>query len=191
MKTFKQFIIESQYNIFHHGTPDKDSMSMGKKGIHVGTKKSATQALNARIGVPAEGEWDGTREYGQTLLAGKKTLNQKNKEFGYSCTTGYNCGADVPEEDYYPTQRPTSRATYSDGSPVPFHAKPAILQFSIVGKMTNTPNTPHSDTKANSMIIRNLKQNNAKSGYYYINDAEDEGSISAVVPNFSFLNIIG
>jgi len=32
---------------------------------------------------------------------------------------------------------------------------------------------------------------NVNGNYYYINDAEDEGSISAVVPDYSFLNIIG
>lgn len=30
----------------------------------------------------------------------------------------------------------------------------------IIGKMTNTPNNPHSDSKANGMIIRNLKMGN-------------------------------
>ena len=55
--------------------------------------------------------------------------------------------------------------------------------------MSNTPNNPHSDSKANSMILRNMKLNNAKSGYFYTNDAEDEGSISAVLPDFSFLKL--
>jgi hypothetical protein len=31
---------------------------------------------------------------------------------------------------------------------------------------------------------------NAKSGYYYINDGEDYGSISAVVPDKTFLKIL-
>jgi len=56
--------------------------------------------------------------------------------------------------------------------------------------MTNTPNRPHTDTKANSMMIRNLKIGNAKSGYYYENEGEDTGSISAVVPDKSFLQIL-
>jgi hypothetical protein len=56
--------------------------------------------------------------------------------------------------------------------------------------MTNSPNNPHSDDKANSMMIRNLRMGNAKSGYFYTNIGEDEGSISAVVPNSSFLRIL-
>ena len=64
-------IMEGYDEIFYHGTPDTIS---GTRGIHVGTKLAATQALEARIGVPAEGSWDGTREYGKTLLAGKKRL---------------------------------------------------------------------------------------------------------------------
>lgn len=188
MKSFKQFLLEEQNNIFYHGTPDKNII--GKKGIHIGTKLAAIQALNARIGVPAVGEWDGTKEYGETLLAGRRTLEQIEKDSGYYCITGYNCSREVPVDDYYPTER-KERAKYSDGTPVSFNSKPTILKVTIVGKMTNTPRTPYSDIKANSMILRNMKLNNAKSGYYYINDAEDEGSISAVVPDYSFLNIIG
>lgn len=56
--------------------------------------------------------------------------------------------------------------------------------------MSNSSWTPHSDMKANAMMLRHLKQNNAKIGYYYINEGEDEGSISAVVPNSSFLKIL-
>ena len=56
--------------------------------------------------------------------------------------------------------------------------------------MTNSRFNPHSDSKANSMIIANLKKGNSKSGYYYVNEGEDEGSISAVVPNASFLQIL-
>lgn len=184
------FINEQQLlnnNIFYHGSTDKNLS--GKKGIHVGTKLAATQALQARIGVPAEGEWDGTREYGKTLLAGKKTLKNKYNELGYYCDTGFNCGNDVPEEDYYPTQR-IEKPKYSDGTSIPFNSKPIVFPVKIIGKMTNSPYNPHTDEKANSMMLRNLKIGNAKSGYYYKNIGEDEGSISAVVPNSSFLKII-
>lgn len=173
--------------MFYHGSTDKNLE--GKKGIHVGTKLAATQALQARIGVPADGNWDGTREYGKTLLAGKRTLNLKDKELGYFCTTGFNCGKDVPENDYYPTER-TERAKYSDGTPISFNSKPIVFPVKIVGKMSNSPRTPHDDNRANGMMLRNLKLGNAKQGYYYINNGEDEGSISAVVPDKSFLQII-
>jgi len=56
--------------------------------------------------------------------------------------------------------------------------------------MTNTQSYPHTDDKANSMMKRNLKMGNAKSGYYYTNIAQDSGSISAVVPDKSFLEIL-
>ena len=141
------------------------------------------------IGVPAEGEWDGTREYGKTLLAGKNTLKNKYQELGYFCETGFNCGRDIPEEDYYPTQR-NEKAEYSDGTPIPFNSKPIVFPVKIVGKMTNSPYKPHTDEKANSMMLRNLKMGNAKSGYYYENIGEDAGSISAVVPDATFLKIL-
>ena len=122
-------------------------------------------------------------------LAGKKTLKNKDDELGYSCTTGFNCGGDIPEDDYYPTER-KKRATYSDGTPISFTSKPIIFAVKVVGNMTNSPHQPHSDEKANSMMLRNLKMGNAKSGYYYINIGEDDGSISAVVPDASFLKIL-
>jgi len=36
-------------------------------------------------------------------------------------------------------------------------------------------------------MMRGLKKGNVKNGFYYINDGEDEGSISAVVPNKDWL----
>lgn len=180
-------VINEDYNndtIFYHGSTDKNME--GKKGIHVGTKLAATQALEARIGVPAVGEWDGTREYGKTLLAGKKTLSNPENRWK---STGFNCGKDVPKDDYYPEQR-ERRAVYSDGTPIPLNSKPIVFPVKIVGTMTNMPYSSHSDVKANSMMLRNLKMGNAKKGYYYVNDGEDSGSISAVVPDKSFLQVL-
>lgn len=184
LKTFNQ-LFESISTDFFHGSTDKNLA--GKKGIHVGTYKAAKQALEARIGVPAEGEWDGTKEYGKTLLAGKKTMAKIEKEEKRYVCTGFNCGRDVvPEEDYYPTER-KERAKYSDGTEIPLDCKPIIFPVTIVGRMTNTFSTPHNDMKANSLMNRSLKTGNAKSGFYYINDGEDSGSISAVVPDKTFL----
>lgn len=173
---------------FYHGSTDMNLD--GKKGIHIGTKLAATQALQARIGVPAEGEWDGTREYGKTSLAGKKRLQEwdKNKTKGYYVSTGFNSGSNIPDNDYYPTER-NDIAKYSDGTSISFDSKPIVFAVDIIGKMTNTQYDPRTDIMANSMMIRNLKKGNAKSGYYYINDGEDYGSISAVVPDKSFLRI--
>jgi hypothetical protein len=53
--------------------------------------------------------------------------------------------------------------------------------------MSNSRYSPHGDTKANSMMKASLTKGNAKNGYYYTNDAEDSGSISAVVPNGSHI----
>lgn len=177
------------FESFYHGTPDRRNMT-GKKGIHIGTKLAATQALESRIGVPADGIWDGTREYGKTLLAGRKRLEELSTERGYSLATGFNCGNDVPEENYYPEQR-KSRATYSDRSEVLMDATPSIFSVNITGKMSNTAHQPHSDSTANRLMNRYSKSGNAKSGYFYKNDAEDAGSISAVVPDTSFLQFEG
>jgi hypothetical protein len=163
-------------------------MFLGKKGIHVGTYDAAKQALEARIGVPAVGEWDGKRKYGETLLAGKNTLKNIYNSTGKYVSTGYNCGDDVIIEDYYPSER--ELPTYSDGTKIDLNCYPIIFPVKIIGQMTNTINTPHSDITANSLIIRNLKLGNARRGYYYINDGEDVGSISAVVPSGKFLEII-
>jgi len=187
MNKFDNFLFESYSSIFYHGSTDKNLK--GKKGIHIGTKLAATQALEARIGVPADGEWDGKRVYGKTLLAGKKRLKELELTRGYFLTTGFQCRKDLPEENYYPTES-KQRAVYSDGTKISFNCKPIIFPVKIVGRMTNSPSHPHNDIKANSMMMRNLKMKNAKSGYYYVNISEDEGSISAVVPDASFLKII-
>jgi len=175
--------------IFYHGSTDRKME--GKKGIHIGTKLAATQALESRIGIPSEGEWDGKRLYGKKLLAGKLRLKELEKIRGYFLITGYNTGrnSDIPDDDYYPTDC-KERATYSDGTPISFSSKPIIFPVKIIGNMTNSPQYPHSDTKANGMMMRNLRMGNAKSGYFYKNDGEDAGSISAVVPNGSFLEVL-
>ncbi len=58
-------------NIWHRGSATGD-LRGGKTGLHLGTFKAAKQALEATIGIPVEGEWDGHREYGKTLLCGRK-----------------------------------------------------------------------------------------------------------------------
>lgn len=141
---------------FFHGTPSGD-LRGGHYGLHVGTRQAALDALNARIGRPATGEWDGTRIYGQTKLAGSKMYG-------------------IPEG------LPSGRAEYSSGEKVPLDSVPDILSVQISGPMTNTPRTPHEDFKANGYMAGQVKRGTAKRGYYYTNVAEDEGSISAVVP---------
>jgi hypothetical protein len=173
--------------IFWHGSPSKKME--GGNCIHVGAKLAATQALEARIGDPANGEWDGSRQYDKTLIAGKKRLKEIERERGYYPQTGFNCCHDVPEEDYYPSDR-GFKAQYSDGSMIPFDCKPIVFPVEIIGKMTNTPGTPHKDSFANSLIKRQLRRGMARSGYFYKNEGEDVGSISAVVPDKSFLKIL-
>ena len=56
--------------------------------------------------------------------------------------------------------------------------------------MLNTYDTPISDKKSNSRMSRDLESNDAHKGYYYTNIWEDETSISAVVPDSSFLKVI-
>jgi len=179
-------MLKEDKSVFWHGTPSGD-LRGSHYGLHVGTYQAAKEALNARIGIPAEGEWDGTREYGKTLLAGKKRLKELDpKEFNQ---TGFNAGEDIPEKNYYPTQR-KQIAKYSDRSEVLFNSKPNIFPVRIKGKMTNTPYTPHEDFKANALMARQIKKGKAKKGYYYEQVGEDAGSISAVVPNLQHLEMI-
>lgn len=187
LNTYDLFESDNSYATFWHGSTDKKMA--GKNGIHIGTYKAAKQALEARIGVPAQGEWDGTREYGKTLLAGKDTMDRIEKEEKRYVCTGYNCGSDVPKEDYYPGDR-TYKAKYSDSTIVPLNCKPIIFEVKIIGRMTNTVRSPHDDFRANGLMTRALKQGNAKSGFYYRNVGEDPGSISAVVPDKTFLEVL-
>ncbi len=184
IKKFEELFENYKDTVFYHGTADNNLD--GKNGIHIGSYLAAKQALEARIGVPAEGEWDGTKEYGKTLLAGKNTL-RKFENSGIFCETGFNCGKDVPVDDYYPTKR-ERRATYSDRTQIPFDSKPIIFPVKITGSMSNSPYTPHEDFKANGLMKRSLTKGNARNGFYYTNIAEDSGSISAVVPNKTFLS---
>lgn len=181
MKSFKEFIHESKNGYdphpgtMWHGSPSGD-LRGGESGLHLGTKKAATEALTSRIGHPVDGEWDGTREYGKTKLAGKKTLAKRN-----IVPTGYN--ADAPDEDHFPHEHPKGMPKMGKGVSVSPTHKPEIHEYKITGRMSNTIRNPHDDFKANSYMKAAIKKGNAKRGYYYKNVAEDEGSISAVVPN--------
>ena len=93
-----------QAGIWYHGSP---SGVPGQGPVHVGTALAAKQALEARIGIPADGKgWDGTREYGKTLLAGQDTLVKLDPR-GYN-QTGYNSHA--PKQDYYAPNRSDERS---------------------------------------------------------------------------------
>lgn len=165
-------------NVWWHGSPS-GQLKGSHIGLHLGTKGAAEDALHARIGFPAEGSWDGTRKYGETKLAGKKTLRERDPR-GYNIT-GFNVHA--PEEDFYPREHPTGLPKYGDGTYVGHDATPSLKAYRIKGPMTNTPQRPHEDFRANGYMSAALKKGNAKNGYYYGNVAEDDGSISAVVPS--------
>ena len=171
-----------QPGIWYHGSP------LGEPGvgpIHVGTQLAAKQALESRIGIPADGKgWDGTREYGKTLLAGQDTLKKLGAAAynGGFPESGYNA-FNVPKEDYYATDRTSQRATMGrDNTPVPFDARPAVRAYEIAGNMSNNTFHPTTDTRANGMQ-RRLKN----VGTYYKEDGEDSGSVAAVVPTKDFL----
>jgi hypothetical protein len=153
---------------YWHGTPSGD-LRGGTTGLHVGTKLAATEALEARIGIPADGKgWDGTREYGKTLLAGKDRIN--SGQFGKYRLSGFN--VDAPNADYYPSKMPT----VGDSVPIEPSWKPWIRPVLIVGDMTNSKYSPISDSAANRRIKR-------KRGAYYTNEGEDSGFVSAVLPD--------
>jgi len=160
-------------NIFYHGTTNKSMV--GTNGIHLGSYKASKEALEARIGIPAIGEWDGTRKYGETLLKGTNNLGEYNN-------TGYNCGNDISDENYLPTDRKV-KAKYSDGKEIPIDSYPIIFKVEIIGDMEEEI---ISDEKANKLGNSPYSH----TGYYYKNIAEDEGSISAVVPNNKWLKIL-
>jgi SPP1 gp7 family putative phage head morphogenesis protein len=188
-KTAKEFA-SSQFEkykqdpgVFWHGTASGD-LRGGPTGLHVGTYLAAEQALDATIGVPAEGFWDGTREYGKTLLAGQKRLLEIDpRAFN---RTGHNADSDVPQENYLPGARKT-RASFSNKEEIPLTAIPNIFPLKIVGQMTNSRNAPHSDSVANGLMRRSRNQGTGRSGFFYTNIGEDEGSISAVVPNVNHI----
>lgn len=169
-------------NTWWHGTAS-GNLKGGTAGLHLGTKAAAEDALHATIGYPAEGHWDGTREYGKTLLAGKKNIVKRNKHG----ITGHN--VDAPEHDHYIHEHP-SPPKFSNGESIPLDSKPFIKPYKITGKMTNSIHNPHSDWHANGYMKAALKKGNAKNGYYYKNEGEDSGSISAVVPNGSHVKEI-
>lgn len=146
-----------------HGTPDVVGGGKPSYGVHVGTRQAAREALNARIGKPDDGrDWDSTRVYGETRLG------------GYS--SGYGA-------DHLNGRLPSGRAEYSDGTKVPLTARPDIAPLRIVGPMTNTPQNPHRDWRANGYMRAQIKRGTARRGYFYTNEGEDAGSISAVVPS--------
>lgn len=172
--------------IFWHGTPcdtGTQDISDGGLGIHIGTYVAAQEALEARLGMPADGRgWDGTREYGQTILAGKIRIKKLGADI-----SGYNCR--MGDEDSLPPC-PTHFGDGIKGRPnseVPMNARPAIFPVRIIGRMTNSPWDPRKDFHANGMMRSQIRRGRAKSGYFYRNIAEDSGSISAVVPSAAHL----
>ncbi len=159
-----------------HGSPSGELVGSAY-GLHLGTEEAARQALEARIGIRADGkDWDGTQEYGKTLLAGRAT-QERLAALGRSTGTGYNSGS--PEDDHYPT----GHARYGDGTVVPMTARPSLKKYKLVGPMSNSAYSPMDDFKANGHMKGQLKKGNAKRGYYYRNEGEDAGSISVVVPS--------
>ena len=170
-----------QPGVWFHGSPIGEP---GPGPIHVGTHQAAQSALEARIGIPADGrEWDGTREWGKTLLAGRETqarMETDGTRAKYTTGTGFNSTA--PTKDYYPTDRTDEHPSFGGKQPIPYDAKPAIHTYEIAGNMSNNTYHPTTDARANGMAGRLKNQ-----GTYYKNIGEDSGSVSAVVPSKDFL----
>jgi hypothetical protein len=176
--------------VWYHGSPTGFPGLTGQ--IHVGTYRAARMALEARIGVPADGKgWDGSREYGKTLLAGKDTLeafeNGTKPYYNKWPQSGHNSGDDVPRHDYLPGERTRVPTMGRDKTPMSMDFHPAVRAYQINGPMKNTPDKPYSDTTANRLANAQQTKGNGKNGFYYKNDGEDSGSISAVVPSYTHL----
>lgn len=173
--------------VYWHGSASGD-LRGGTSGLHLGTLPQATTALEARIGIPADGQgWNGARTYGDTLLAGQDSI--RSGKFGQYRETGFNAGSrDIPfpKEDFYAKDffaaHPELAHTYPDGTPMPLDVTPSVEPYRIKGKMTNTPDNPHEDFKANGYMKAQLKKGAPRSGYFYNNVGEGEG-VSAVVPH--------
>jgi hypothetical protein len=157
--------------IVWHGSPSGD-LRGGSYGLHVGTEEAAKQALEARIGRPADppdiGTWDGTRRLGDTLLKGQP-------EYG------------IPDHMYGSEGRLSS---YSNSDPIPRDVRPSVDPYHLVGSMVNTRLNPYEDFQANGRMAGNIKRGNARRGIYYGNISEDEGSISAALPSAKHLEPI-
>jgi hypothetical protein len=168
--------IAKRPDVVWHGSPSGD-LRGGTSGLHVGSLDAAETALNARIGVPAEGYWDAGRRYADTYLMGDKALPEWMK-------TGYNVTA--PAEHYLPEKMPT----YSGGMSMSPDARPTIDPYRITGEMVNSPTNPYEDAAANARMKGSLTRGNARRGIFYRNEGEDEGSISAALPGPSHLEKI-
>ena len=171
--------------VFWHGSPSGE-LAGGPYGLHVGSYLAAKQALEARIGRRADGkDWDGTQEYGKTLL----DRNQYSSLWHPDTKTWSRHMVENPP-DYAPADRPPR---YSDGTPVAMESKPNLFPVRITGPMSNTPDTPHSDTRANGLMRGLVTRGKANRGFYYTNEGEGvhtdpltgnlKYDISAVVPN--------
>lgn len=169
---------------WYHGSASGD-LTKAWRGIHLGTYKAAQQALHATIGFPVEGEWDGKREYGKTLLCGKKSILQKDRHG----ITGFNC--DIPEEDFYAPchGKQAHYGSFSVPIPIPCDVFPAIRGYRIICPMRNTKKRAYTDNWANMYMSRLKKRGGEapREGLYYINDGEDAGKISVVVPDHTCL----
>jgi hypothetical protein len=203
----RQFKRVAPPGMMWHGTPDERTWGQGNAhyGIHIGTEQAAKDALHARIGKPVEGEWRGNREYSKTLLEGSSSRSMATGARDTSADyhpqpasyreiirhpkgRGVDYGPPVSRDERDPSKLYSAKgAHYSGGIPVPMDAHPSIFPVRIKGPMTNSPSAPHEDFRANGYMAGQLKQGRAKKGYYYENVAEDEGSISAVVPGASHL----
>jgi hypothetical protein len=175
---------------WYHGSPTGFPGLQGP--IHVGTYRAARMALEARIGVPADGRgWEGNRDYGKTLLAGKDTLEAMERGdrayYNKYPQSGHNSGDDVPRHDYYPAERLRVPTMGRAQTPMTMDMRPAVRAYQINGPMKNTPGTPYTDTRANALANTQQTKGNGKNGFYYKNDGEDSGSISAVVPSHEHL----
>lgn len=169
----REILPKADPRIMWHGSPSGD-LRGGTSGLHLGTFDAAKQALDARIGIPAQGNWEGTSKYGDTMLAGRNRLLEIDPR-GYN-RSGYNI--DAPVENYIPMRE----LKYANGDVMPMDVTPAVLPYRIIGPMKNSFYSPMDDARANGVMQGLLKRGQARNGLYYRNIGEDAGSVSAALP---------
>jgi hypothetical protein len=178
------------HSVLWHGSPSDDMTQHGDEGLHVGTYHAAKHALTNVIGHRADGkDWDGTQEYGKTLLMGQDNLmaNKLQRAFVQN---------DRPMHDHYPAelrQYSGENGMLYSGSYMDDTWKPNLFPVKLTQPIhphvfsDNTANTTMGDYAYQKQEFQNGdgEDPGPGQGIAYINHTEDRGSLSVALPHHS------